>query len=132
MKSLKDYIYECLEISESQKTWQTEIIDIAKQFIIEPNYTDFERKDIEKMIQTKKIDFSLIAYLSEYLGYIVTNKYGDLDFDELVDKFKSKTRKEAYLKLHDYDEGSNDPEDKEITELIITGLKKGLAKNKDF
>ena len=51
MKSLKDYIYECLEISESQKTWQTEIIDIAKQFIIEPNYTDFERKDIEKRRQ---------------------------------------------------------------------------------
>ena len=132
MKSLKDYIYECLEISESQKTWQTEIIDIAKQFIIEPNYTDFERKDIEKMIQTKKINSSLTAYLSEYLAYIVTNKYGDLDFDETIDKFKSKTRTEAYLKLHNYVEDSNDPEDKEITELIITGLKKGLTKNKDF
>ena len=127
MKPLYEYI------TETQKTWKDEIIDIAKQFIIEPNRYDYERSDIEKMINDKKIKFGLSAALSEYLAYTVTNKYGDMhSVDDIASKFRSKTKKEAYLKLHDYDEKSNDPEDKEITELIITGLQKGLKTNKDF
>lgn len=127
MKSLYEYI------TETQKTWKDEIIDIAKQFIIEPNRHDYERSDIEKMINDKKIKFDLSAALSEYLAYAVTNRHGDMhSVDEIASKFRSKTKKEAYLKLHDYDEKSNNPEDKEITELIITGLQKGLKINKDF
>ena len=41
MKSLNDYIL------ESQKTWQKEIIDIAKQYIIDPNSGEFVKSDIE-------------------------------------------------------------------------------------
>ena len=55
--------------------WKSKIIDIAKQYIIEPNSGDYDKSDIEKMIKSKKIDFSLVAYLCEYLAYPVTNKY---------------------------------------------------------
>ncbi len=80
------------------------------------------------MINTKKIDLDLIAYLCEYLAYSVTNKYGnDLTVDETINKMKSQSRKEAYLKLQNY-ESSN----KEITDLIIQGLQKGLKKNPNF
>lgn len=123
MKQFKEYIL------ESQKTWQTEIIDIAKQYVIEPNGGEYEKSDIEKMINSKKLDLDLIGYLCEYLAYSVTNKYGDdLAVDEITSKMKSKSRKEAYLKLENYDKDS----DKEITDLIIQGLQKGLKKNPNF
>lgn len=122
MKTIKEYIL------ESQKTWQTEIIDIAKQYVIEPNGGEYEKSDIEKIINSKKIDGDLIAYLCEYLAYSVTNKYGDdLGVDEITNKMKSKSQKEAYLKLQNYEDS-----DKEITNLIIQGLQKGLKKNPKF
>ena len=122
MKSIKQYI------NESQKTWQTEIINIAKQYVIEPNNGEYEKSDIEKMINSKKIDVDLIAYLCEYLAYSVTNKYGDnLAVDEIANKIKSQSQKEAYLKLQNYEDS-----DKEITDLIIQGLQKGLKKNPNF
>ena len=40
MKNIKEYIF------EAQKTWQTEIIDIAKQYIIEPNNGEYDISDI--------------------------------------------------------------------------------------
>ena len=115
-------------------TWQSEIRNIAKQFILEPNSSDYTKKDIERMIITKEIKFDLVASLSEYLGYVVTNIYGDkLNFDEFISKFRSKNRREAYLKLHQYNyNNSIDPKDLEITELIIDGLKKGLKRNPNF
>jgi len=122
MKSIKEYIL------ESQKTWQMAIIDIAKQYVIEPNGGEYEKSDIEKMISSKKIDGELIAYLCEYLAYSVTNKYGnDLAVDEIANKIKSQSQKEAYLKLQNYEDS-----DKEITDLIIQGLQKGLKKNPNF
>ncbi len=42
MKSINEYIY------ESQKTWQTEIIDIAKQYVIEPNNGEYENQILKK------------------------------------------------------------------------------------
>jgi hypothetical protein len=80
------------------------------------------------MISSKKIDGELIAYLCEYIAYSVTNKYGDdLAVDEIADKMKSQAQKEAYLKLENYEDS-----DKEITDLIIQGLQKGLKKNPNF
>ena len=120
--TLKEYI------SEAQKTWQTEIIDIAKQYIIEPNNGEYDISDITKMINSKKIDEYLIGYLCEYLAYSVTNRYGDdLAVDEIANKMKSQSRKEAYLKLQNYEDS-----DKEITDLIIQGLQKGLRRNPNF
>lgn len=122
MKLIREYIL------ESQKTWQTEIIDIAKQYVIDPNSGEFVKSDIEKMINSKKIDENLIDYLCEYLAYSVTNRYGnDLSIDEITNKMKSKSRKEAYLKLQNYKDS-----DKEIIDLIIQGLQKGLKKNPNF
>jgi aminoglycoside phosphotransferase family enzyme len=115
-------------------TWQSEIRNIAKQFILEPNSSDYTKKDIERMIITKEIEYNLIVSLSEYLGYVVINRYGDkLNFDEFISKFRSKNRLEAYLKLHQYNHNNSmDSEDLEITELIIDGLKKGLKRNPNF
>lgn len=122
MKSLNNYIL------KSQKTWQKEIIDIAKQYVIDPNSGEFVKSDIEKMINSKKIDGNLIDYLCEYLADSVTNKYGnDLSVNEIVNKMKSQSQKEAYLKLQNYKDS-----DKEIIDLIIQGLQKGLKKNPNF
>ena len=122
MKDIKEYIL------EAQKTWQSEIVNIAKQFIIDPNSGEYEKSDIEKMINTKKIDKHLIDYLCEYLSYSVTNRYGnDLSTDEITNKMRSPYKKEAYLKLQNYEDS-----DKEITDLIIQGLQKGLKENPKF